>query len=64
MFKEEELKLFEIGVKSLNTFVTTKKEKEKQQNLSFMPKTGQISVNDFLQFFLVFFKNFIQSIFI
>ena len=48
MIKEEELKLFEIGVKSLNTFVTTKKEKEKQQNLSRMPKTGQISVNDYL----------------
>ena len=46
--KEEELKLFEIGVKNLNTFVTTKKEKEKQQNLSRMPKTGQISVNDYL----------------
>ena len=46
--KEEELKLFEIGVKNLNTFVTTKKEKEKQQKLSRMPKTGQISVNDYL----------------
>ena len=46
--KEEELKLFEIGVKNLNTFVTTKKEKEKQQNLSRMPKTGQISVKDYL----------------
>ena len=48
MIKEEELKLFEIGVKTLNTFVTTKKEKEKQQNLSRMPKTGQISVKDYL----------------
>ena len=48
IIKEEELKLFEIGVKNLNTFVTTKKEKEKQQNLSRMPKTGQISVNDYL----------------
>ena len=45
---EEELKLFEIGVKTLNTFVTTKKEKEKQQNVSRMPTTGQISVKDYL----------------
>ena len=48
MIKEEELPLFEIGVKALNTFVTTKKEKEKQQNLSRMPKTGQVSVKDYL----------------
>ena len=48
IIKEEELKLFEIGVKNLNTFVTTKKEKEKQQNLTRMPKTGQISVKDYL----------------
>ena len=48
MIKEEELKLFEIGVKTLNTFVTTKKDKETQQNLSRMPKTGQISVKDYL----------------
>ncbi len=48
LLKEEELKLFEIGVKNLNTFVTTKKEKEKQQKLSRMPKTGQISVNEYL----------------
>ena len=48
IIKEEELQLFEIGVKSLNTFVTTKKEKEKQQNLTRMPKTGQISVKDYL----------------
>ena len=48
IIKEEELKLFEINVKTLNTFVTTKKEKEKQQKLSRMPKTGQISVKDYL----------------
>ena len=46
--KEEDLKLFEINVKNLNTFVTTKKEKEKQQKLSRMPKTGQIAVKDYL----------------
>ena len=46
--KEEELKLFEINIKSLKTFVTTKAEKEKQQNSTHMPKTGQISVNDYL----------------
>ena len=48
LIKEEELKLFEINVKNLNQFVTTKKEKEKQQSLSRMPKTGQINVKDYL----------------
>ena len=46
--KEEELKLFEINIKSLKTFVTTKSEKEKQQNITHMPKKGQISVNEYL----------------
>ena len=48
LIKEEELKLFEINVKNLNQFVTTKKEKEKQQSKSRMPKTGQINVKDYL----------------
>ena len=48
IIKEEELKLYEINVKTLGTFVTTKKEKEKQQKLTRMPKTGQISVKDYL----------------
>ena len=48
IIKEEELKLFEMNVKTLGTFVTTKKEKEKQQKLTRMPKTGQISVKDYL----------------
>ena len=48
IIKEEELKLFEINVKNLNQFVTTKKEKEKQQSFSKMPKTGQINVKDYL----------------
>ena len=48
LIKEEELKLFEIGLKNLNTFVTTKKEKEKQTRLTRMPTTGQVSVNDYL----------------
>ena len=46
--KEEELKLFEVGIKNLNTFVTTKKEKEKQQKLTRMPNKGQIKVEDYL----------------
>ena len=48
LIKEEELKLFEINVKNVNQFVTTKKEKEKQQSKSRMPKTGQINVKDYL----------------
>ena len=45
---EEELKLFVLPVKSLSTFVTTKKEKEKQKNSTRMPKQNSISVNDYL----------------
>jgi serine/threonine protein kinase len=45
---EEELKLFELPVKNLGTFVTSKKEKEKQKNTTRMPKNNQISVNDYL----------------
>ena len=48
IIKEEELKLYEINAKTLGAFVTTKKEKEKQQKLTRMPKKGQISVKDYL----------------
>ena len=48
LVKGEEIKLFEINVKTLTDFVTTKKEKEKQQTMSRMPKTGKISVKDYL----------------
>ena len=48
IINEEELKLFELPLKSLTTFVTTKKEKEKQKNSTRMPNKGNISVNDYL----------------
>ena len=49
IINEEELKLYELtSIKSLSTFVTTKKEKEKQKNTTRMPNTGAISVNDYL----------------
>ena len=48
IINEEELKLFVLPVKSLSTFVTTKKEKEKQKNSTRMPKQNSISVNDYL----------------
>ena len=48
MINEQEIKLFELNVKSLNTFVTTKKEKEKQRNSTRMPRTSCITVNDYL----------------
>ena len=48
LIKEEELKLFEVNDKNLNNYVTTKKEKEKMQKFSKMPKTGEISVKDYL----------------
>ena len=46
--KNEELKLFEINVNNLNNFVTTKKEKEKKQDYSRMPKTGKINLKNYL----------------
>ena len=48
LINEEELKLFELNLKSLATFVTTKKEKEKQKNSTRMPTKNNISVNDYL----------------
>jgi hypothetical protein len=48
LVNEQELKLFEMNIKNLNTFVTTKKEKEKQKNFSHMPKKDCISVKDYL----------------
>ena len=48
IIKQEELKLFELNIKSLNTFVTTKKDKEKQAKFSRMPHDNQISVKDYL----------------
>ena len=48
MINEQEIKLFELNVKNLNTFVTTKKEKEKQRNSTRMPRTSCITVNDYL----------------
>ena len=48
IMRNEELKLFEINVKNLYDFVTTKKEKEKRQNYSRMPKTGKINLKNYL----------------
>ena len=42
------MKLFELNSKNLNTFVTTKKDKEKQIKFTRMPKDNQISVQDYL----------------
>ena len=46
--KGESLKLFEINLTKLNTFVTTKKDKEKQQRISRMPTAGQVEVSEYL----------------
>ena len=48
LVNEEELKLFELSIKNLNTFVTTKKEKEKQKNFTRMPRKGNINVKAYL----------------
>ena len=48
IINETELKLFELNQKNLNSFVTTKKEKEKQKRNSHMPTMNCISVKDYL----------------
>ena len=48
LINEEELKIFELSVKNLGTFVTTKKEKEKQKNFTRMPTKNNISIKDYL----------------
>ena len=48
IINEQELKLFEMNIKNLNTFVTTKKEKQKQKNFTHMPNKDCISVKDYL----------------
>jgi serine/threonine protein kinase len=48
IINEEELKLFILCVKNLNTFVTTKKEKQKQKNTTRMPNKNATSVADYL----------------
>ena len=44
----EELKLFELNLSSLSTFVTTKKEKMKEKNSSRMPRTNCITVGEYI----------------
>ena len=44
----EELKLFELNVGSLNTFVTSKKDKAKSKNSSRMPRTSCISIGEYI----------------
>ena len=44
----EELKLFELNLSSLSTFVTSKKEKMKEKNSSRMPRTNCISIGEYI----------------
>ena len=46
--KNEELKLFELNLSSLSTFVTSKKEKMKEKNSSRMPRTNCISIGEYI----------------
>lgn len=46
--KSSELKLYELETRSLSTFVTTKKEKQKDINFSRMPNTGITSVSAYV----------------
>ena len=45
---KKELGLFELNVKSLNTYVTTKKEKEKRKNSSKIPRHNSVDVQEYL----------------
>jgi len=45
---EEELKLFELNVDSLSTFVTYKKDKKKNKNFSRMPRINPISISEYI----------------
>ena len=45
---QQELKLFELNVGSLSTFVTTKKEKQKEKRASRMPRTSCISIGEYI----------------
>ena len=42
------MKLFELNVGSLGTFVTSKKEKMKEKNSSRMPRTNCISIGEYI----------------
>ena len=46
--KNEELKLFELNLSSLSTFVTSKKEKMKEKNSSRMPRTNCLSIGEYI----------------
>jgi len=45
---EEELKLFELNVETLSTFVTYKNDKKKNKNFSRMPRTNFISIAEYI----------------
>ena len=44
----QELKLFQLNVNSLSTFVTSKKEKQKDKQASRMPRTSCISIGEYI----------------
>ena len=46
--KNEELKLFELNLNSLSTFVTSKKDKTKEKNISRMPRANCISISEYI----------------
>ena len=45
---EGELQLYEVNLKSLNEYVTTKKEKEKEKTKSRIPRNNSIDVEEYL----------------
>jgi serum/glucocorticoid-regulated kinase 2 len=48
IINEKEILLFEVNEKSLNAYVTTKKEKEKRQKASKIPRNNSIDVEQYL----------------
>ena len=48
IINQKEIQLFELNIKSLSAYVTTKKEKEKRQNSSKIPRSNSVDVEQYL----------------
>ena len=48
IINQKELQLFELNIKSLSAYVTTKKEKEKRKNSSKIPKSNSVDIEQYL----------------
>ena len=48
IINQKEIQLFELNIKSLSAYVTTKKEKAKSQNSSKIPRSNSVDVEQYL----------------